>query len=379
MTTQAIHNARIVTAEAIIEGSLFIDNGVIVDLIEGIHDKQGIDCDGDYVIPGIIDIHTDNLERHFFPRPNIDWDPVSAVIAHDGVCVASGVTTVFDSFSLGPGDKSEARGLTNLRRLVAGLDQAREAGALRAEHFVHWRCELPAPHLPGLIDEFMPHPMTRLASLMDHTPGQRQYRNLEFFLDSNWRNELDESEVADRLAVRRQHQATYANHHRHYVGAAAARHGVVLATHDDETTEHVVAAHEAGAVIAEFPVTQEAASAARRLGMVNIMGGPNLIRGGSYSGNVGAAELASEGLLDGFASDYVPRSLIECAFRLTEPAHGWSLPAAVATVTKAPAKALGFVDRGEIALGQRADLLRVSLHGGLPVVRAVWVAGCRQG
>lgn len=377
--TLVISNARIVMAERIVPGSLVVDDGRIVEIEENSMRASGMDFDGDYLIPGIVDMHTDNLERHFFPRPSIDWDPVSAAIAHDGACMASGITTVLDSFSLGSWNKSEARGLANLRRLLGGMDQARRSGALRADHHVHWRCELPAPHLPELVEEFMPHPKTRLASLMDHTPGQRQYRDLEFFLNRNWRSELDAAEIDARLASRRAEQASHVETHRAHVASVAARHGVVLAAHDDETAAHVHAAHAAGAVIAEFPVTQEAAAEARRLGMINIMGGPNLVRGGSYSGNVSAAELAATKLLDGFASDYVPRSLIECAFRLVHPDHGWALPAAVATVTSVPAQALGFTDRGEIGFGMRADMVRVSLNGGLPVVRAVWVAGQRQG
>jgi alpha-D-ribose 1-methylphosphonate 5-triphosphate diphosphatase len=208
MSMQIITNARIVMAESVVYGSVIIENGIIQEIKEGDFSGVGLDVDGDFVTPGIVDMHTDNLERHFFPRPNIDWDPVSAAIAHDGVCIASGVTTVFDSFSLGSWNKSEARGLTNLRRLLGGVDTARASGALRADHFVHWRCELPAPHLPELVDEFMAHPMTRLASLMDHTPGQRQYRDLEFFLNRNWRSELDEGEVAERLAQRRENQFT---------------------------------------------------------------------------------------------------------------------------------------------------------------------------
>ncbi len=379
MTTQTIlTNARIVTATDVVTGSLVIDGDSIWDVGEGPTDHTAIDLEGDYLIPGIIDMHTDNLERHFFPRPSIDWNPVSAAIAHDGVCIASGVTTVLDSLSLGAWSHIESRGLANLRNLLGGIDQARAGGALRAEHFLHWRCELPAQHLPDFVDEFLPHPFTKLASLMDHTPGQRQYRDLEFFLDRNWRSELDDGEVMERLAMRRANQASYADIHRTYLGKAAASLGIVLAAHDDETADHVIAAHAAGAVIAEFPVTLEAAQEARRLGMVNIMGGPNLVRGGSYSGNVGAEALAQQGLLDGFASDYVPRSLIECAFLLAQPAHGWTLPAAVATVTRVPARALGFYDRGEIAPGLRADLLRVSLNAGFPVVRGVWIAGRRQ-
>lgn len=380
MTGQTVlTNARIVTASDVFEGSVVIDGDNISDLGEGLANAGSLDLEGDYLIPGIVDMHTDNLERHYFPRPNIDWNATSAAIAHDGVCIASGVTTVFDSLALGAWSNVEVRGLDNLRRLIDGIDRARAGGALRASHYLHWRCELPAPSLPGMLDEFVTHPMTRLASLMDHTPGQRQYKNLDFFLDRTWRKELSEDEVNARLTSRRADQERNVPANRAYLGDLARQHGVTLAAHDDETAEHVAAAHGAGATISEFPVTTEAAQEARRLGMINIMGGPNLVRGGSYSGNVGAAELAGADLLDGFASDYVPRSLIECAFRLAEEPHGWALPDAVATVTRVPARALGLDDRGEIATGQRADLLRVSMDAGFPVVRSVWVAGERVG
>jgi alpha-D-ribose 1-methylphosphonate 5-triphosphate diphosphatase len=324
-------------------------------------------------------MHTDNLERHYFPRPMIDWNPASATIAHDGVCIASGVTTVFDSLSLGVGAASgEARDLDNLRRLVDGVEMADEAGALRAKHFIHWRCELPGPALHDQLEEFLPRRHTRLASLMDHTPGQRQYKNLEVFLDRTWRREgMNEAAIAERIALRREHQDRHVDANRALLAGMAQERGIPLATHDDETAQHIAEAHAVGARIAEFPVTVEAAEEARRLGMVNIMGGPNLIRGGSYSGNVSSAELEDVGLLDGFASDYVPRSLIECAFRLADAEFGRSLPASVGSVTKVVAEAVGLYDRGEIAQGKRADLVRVSLHGGLPVVRSVWVAGQR--
>jgi alpha-D-ribose 1-methylphosphonate 5-triphosphate diphosphatase len=157
---------------------------------------------------------------------------------------------------------------------------------------------------------------------------------------------------------------------------ATSRH-IPLASHDDESLEHIDEASDLGATVAEFPVTAEAARRARERGMVVVMGGPNLIRGGSYSGNVPAAELAESELLDAFASDYVPRSLVECAFAMTRAPFGWSLSRAAALVTSAPARAVGLDDRGEIAPGQRADLLRVRLAGDLPLVRGVWTQGAR--
>lgn len=374
-------NASIVLASEVVHGSLVFDEAGIVGLDAGMTATPAIDMDGDFVIPGVIDIHTDNLERHYFPRPGIDWNPASATIAHDSVCVAGGITTVFDSLSLGVGAASgEARDLDNLRRLVDGIEAADASGALKAQHFIHWRCELPGPTLAAQMDEFLPRRHTRLASLMDHTPGQRQYKNLDYFLDRTWRREgMAENAIAERLDMRRSDQARHVDTNRAYLAELARDQAIPLITHDDETVDHIRAAHAVGARVAEFPVTIEAAEEARRLGMINVMGGPNLIRGGSYSGNVSAAELAAEGLLDGFASDYVPRSLIECAFRLSDPEFGWSLPRSVATVTGVVAEAVGLTDRGVIAPGKRADLVRVSRHHGLPVVRGVWVAGQRVG
>jgi alpha-D-ribose 1-methylphosphonate 5-triphosphate diphosphatase len=372
-------NAQIVLADSTVHGTVAFDGDEIAFVDAARTNGHAQDMEGDFIIPGIIDIHTDNLERHYFPRPNIDWNPTSATIAHDGVCIASGVTTVFDSLALGVGGSGgESRDLDNLRRLIDGIEAADDHGALRAEHFIHWRCELPGATLPALLDEFLPRRHTRLASLMDHTPGQRQYKNLDFFLDRTWRREgMSETMIEDRLNERRTNQERNVVANRSHLADMAHAQGVPLATHDDETPEHVAEAHAVGVRIAEFPVTLDAAREAKRLGMINVMGGPNLIRGGSYSGNVSAAELEEAGLLDGFASDYVPRSLIECAFRLTDAEYGRSLPAAVSSVTSVVANAVGLTDRGEIAPGKRADLVRVSLNGGLPVVRSVWVAGRR--
>ncbi|MFZ4382250.1 MAG: alpha-D-ribose 1-methylphosphonate 5-triphosphate diphosphatase [Sandarakinorhabdus sp.] len=375
-----ITNARIVTADESFMGSVSIANGMITAVDTQAAATATIDFEGDFLLPGVVDIHTDNLERHYFPRPNIDWNAVSAAIAHDGVCLSAGITTVFDSLSIGAWGNAAARELDNLRGLVDGVEHADAHGALRAQHLFHWRCELTADNLPALVEEFMPRRLTGLASIMDHTPGQRQYRHLDFFLDRVWRSEgVSEAEIAARINDRREKQARNVVPNRASVAAAVRHRQVALATHDDETIEHIEQGFAVGATIAEFPVTAEAAAHARARGMVNVMGGPNLIRGGSYSGNVSAAETANLGLLDGFASDYVPRSLIECAFRLAEPPFGWSLPDAVRTVTQTPARAVGLDDRGAVAPGKRADILRVRLNAGLPVVRGVWVKGERVG
>lgn len=373
---QAYRNALVVTADDSFLGSILVRNGEIAAVDRG-PGGTGKDLDGDVLMPGVIDLHTDNLEKHFFPRPNIDWNPVSAAVTHDGCCLSVGVTTVFDSLSIGSFNPAVARSHDNMIRLVDGVLAAREAGMLKGDHRLHWRCETPADDLPERLEQLADHPLTALFSLMDHTPGQRQYRNLEKHLN-NWRaNGMTDLAVEQRMYDIRDRQARNAVNHRKLVADVARGRGVPLASHDDEDVEHVDEAADLGATVAEFPVTVEAARRARERGMIVVMGGPNLIRGGSYSGNVPAADLADADLLDAFASDYVPRSLIECAFALTGERFGWSLARAAALITAAPARAGQLDDRGVIETGRRADLVRVSTRGGLPVIRGVWVEGAR--
>lgn len=370
-------NARIVTPDGVVEGALHADAGRIVAVDEG--PAAGEDMEGDLLIPGIVDLHTDNLEKHFFPRTNIGWDPVSAAIIHDGGCISLGITTVFDALSVGSFGSAAARTNENLVRLTGALAHAAGAGLLKADHRIHWRCETPSRTFADWIPELAPNPLTGLFSLMDHTPGQRQYRNMQRFLDM-WRREgMGEAEIEARMADRAVLQREVAPASRALTAQLARDHGVPLASHDDETEAHIDEAADLGATIAEFPVTEEAARRARARGMVNIMGGPNLIRGGSYSGNVSAARIIEMDLLDGFASDYVPRSLIECAFALAAEPFSWPIERAVATVTSIPARAAGLADRGALAPGQRADIIRVRLSEGRPLVRGVWVVGARVG
>jgi len=371
----AFRNAQVVTADEAFLGSVLVRDGRIAAIDRGCG-GVGEDLGGDVLMPGVIDLHTDNLEKHFFPRPNIDWNPVSAAVTHDGCCLSVGVTTVFDSLSIGSFNASASRNHDNVVRLADGLAQAKAAELLKADHRLHWRCETPADDLPGRLEDFAQHPMTALFSVMDHTPGQRQYRNLEKYL-ANWRADgMSDTAMDERMAGIRDRQARNADRHRRLVADVAKARRIPLASHDDEDAAHIDTAADLGATVAEFPVTLEAARRARARGMIIVMGGPNLIRGGSYSGNVPAADLAHEGLLD--ALDYVPRSLIECAFALTGPKFGWSLPRAAAVVTAGPARAAQLDDRGVIAAGRRADMVRVRVQDALPVVRGVWVEGVRQ-
>jgi alpha-D-ribose 1-methylphosphonate 5-triphosphate diphosphatase len=217
-----------------------------------------------------------------------------------------------------------------------------------------------------------------LMSLMDHTPGVRQFRDESKLRDFyRGKSRRTDAEMDAFIAQRLQSRARYHDHHRARLVAIAHGKGIPLASHDDTTIEHVRDSLADGVRIAEFPTTLEAASASHAAGLAVMMGAPNVVRGGSHSGNVAAIDLAEAGILDVLSSDYVPASLLQGAWMLASiPAVG-SLPGAMRTVSKAPARAVGLEDRGEIAPGLRADFIRVSLFGNIPVVREVYCGGRR--
>jgi alpha-D-ribose 1-methylphosphonate 5-triphosphate diphosphatase len=372
-----IRNARIVLADEVIEGGVQLRDGAIASVDQGASGMaDSIDLDGDFLMPGFIELHTDNFERHLMPRPKVRWPELPALLAHDAECAAAGITTVYDALGVGDADPEAMRG-QEMGPIVDALKHARNQGLLRANHLLHIRCELPAPNARSLFEPFEDEPLVRLMSLMDHTPGQRQWENIDqartyYTGKKGWSSEKFERAVAES----RELQSRYAEPHRAHFTDYAKQRGIQLASHDDTLPEHVQEAHAEGVQISEFPTRVEAAREARKLGMSTVMGAPNVMRGGSHSGNVAAAELARLGLLDVLSSDYVPASLLGAAMRLTRDA-GFSLPAAVSTITRNPAQALGLDDRGEIRVGLRADLVRVRMCNDQPVVRAVWRDGER--
>ncbi|MDE2005601.1 MAG: alpha-D-ribose 1-methylphosphonate 5-triphosphate diphosphatase [Rhodospirillales bacterium] len=366
-------DAVLVLADATMRGTLHLRDGRIAAIDTTRSAVPGaVSLGGDYVIPGIVDLHTDNLERQVQPRINARWPSRSALLAHDAQCAVAGVTTVFDALCLCDlgFDKDRVR---TFREGVADLDALADTDLLRAEHFLHLRCEVPAPDTLGLFAPVADHPRVRMVSLMDHTPGVGQYADLDHYRRLRARDGTPAGEIERRMAELQAQRARLRDPNRRALLARLAGRGVALAAHDDRTEAEVAENAEDGIGVSEFPVTAEAARAARVHGMAVIAGAPNLVRGGSHSGNVSAADLLAEALVDAFASDYVPSSLIEAAFH---PAAG-PLPQAVARVTAAPARIAGLDDRGRIAPGLRADLVQVRLHGGMPAVRAVWRGGER--
>ncbi|MFC3694585.1 alpha-D-ribose 1-methylphosphonate 5-triphosphate diphosphatase [Chenggangzhangella methanolivorans] len=369
-------NARLVLDDRCVLGTLVHENGLIRDVSDGLSRAAGaVDLEGDLLAPGLVELHTDNLEKHFVPRPGVIWpDPLAAALAHDGQMAASGITTVYDAVFVGGYEvENDARkGL--LPKMVSAIERGVAASLFRVDHRVHLRCELTDPGLIEHLSPFADGPLVALASLMDHTPGQRQWRDVNQLKRFMIREGLSPAD-ADLLVERRRADGAAAASANWPRAVALFRdQGVPIASHDDTTAEHVAEAAEAGCAISEFPTSLEAARAARAAGLGVVGGAPNVVRGGSHAGNVSAVELAREGALDALSSDYVPASLLQAVAALTRD-PGLELHEAFALATSGPARLLGLDDRARLAPGLRADLLRVKLHEGTPVVRGLTVAG----
>jgi len=370
-----LRNAMIVLRDEVRPGAVLIRDGSIADISS--LSTVGEDLEGDYLVPGLIELHTDHLEGHYSPRPGVRWNAVAAVQAHDAQIAASGITTVFDCLRMGS-DEDGGFDPHEMRLLADAIETAQGHGRLRADHLLHLRCEVSSPDVLDALEQFKADSNVRLASLMDHAPGQRQFQTMEqYTLYYKTKRGLSDEAFERYVATRKEQSARYSAVHRKAVAEHCRAAGVTLASHDDATLAHVDEAIADGVRLAEFPTSLEAARASHEAGMSVLMGAPNIVRGGSHSGNIAARDLADAGILDVLSSDYIPSSLIHAAFLLAEGEGAISLPEAVALVTSTPARTVRLDDRGEIALEKRADLVRVRHHHGLPTVRSVWRSGQR--
>ncbi|WP_417807323.1 alpha-D-ribose 1-methylphosphonate 5-triphosphate diphosphatase [Thioclava sp.] len=379
MSDLILANATLVLPGEVFTGSLLIRDGEIAQINPGAGVVNGaMDCDGDLVMPGLIELHTDNLERHIEPRPKVNWPHGAAIIAHDAELASVGITTVFDALRVGSiaGKSARPDYLEYARPLANEILDLRARDALRVSHFLHLRAEACSETLIEELARFGPEDRIGIVSLMDHTPGARQFRDLgklrEYVCGKHGLKDSEfEAHVADRIALKKRLGAG----HLKAAIAAAARYGAVLASHDDTTAGQVAQSRAQGVHFAEFPTTFEAAQACRANGIAVMMGAPNLIRGGSHSGNVAAQDLARADLLDIVSSDYVPSALLSGALMLGDL---WGdMARGIATVTAAPADAVGLADRGRIEIGKRADLIRVRPINGTGALRGTWVKGQR--
>lgn len=370
-----LSNALLVLPDAVMPGTIVLNGATIARVEPGRSQANGAhDLGGDYLLPGAVDVHTDNLERQVKPRSNARWPSRSALVAHDAQCAAAGVTTVLDALCLGDLGYGEERRQTFLDGVV-DLEALADTPLLKSEHFLHLRCELPATDMLELFDGVADHLRYRMVSLMDHTPGFGQYADIAFFRRLRRREGVPEAEIERRIAETQARRAHLREPNRRALLDRLAGRSVALASHDDRTAEEIAQNHADGIGISEFPVTMEAARAARAHGMQVVAGAPNIVRGGSHTGNVQAADLLRQDAVDALASDYVPSSLVEAAFLCAR--NGMALADSVALISDRPARMVRLDDRGRLEPGLRADFVRVRLHQGMPVIREVWRAGER--
>ncbi|MEL6320451.1 MAG: alpha-D-ribose 1-methylphosphonate 5-triphosphate diphosphatase [Cyanobacteria bacterium J06626_14] len=381
MTEQIFTNYRLQLPNQDIIGTLVVRDGVIADIQPGVV-NQGMNGDGAYLMPGLVELHTDHLEKCMNPRPSAKWPLDAAATYHDRDLAAAGITTVCDAIAVGDISPTSIR-YTQFGSMIDVICQRQEAGSFSVDHRLHLRCELAYDKVAEIADAYATHPYLSLISLMDHTPGQRQFVDVNkyreyYVVKHGVSEEVMDDFIRDRIRAQQEHAVTS----RQALVAITQAHKIPLASHDDETLEHVHQAIQEGATIAEFPTTLHAAKEAHQNGLQVLMGGPNLILGGSHSGNVSAMELVELDIVDMISSDYVPHSLLHSVVLIAQHT-GRPFYETMKLVTLNPAAAIGLDgDRGSLEIGKRADLLimQATVEKGsnsVPFIESVFVKGCR--
>ena len=376
MNEQIYTNYRLLLPNEEILGTLIVRNGKIADIQPGITNK-GENGEGKYLIPGLIELHTDNLERCMSPRPGIRWPLEAAAIYHDRDLASAGVTTVCDAIAIGDVNPKSPR-LKNYSQMINVLCQGKADKRFLVDHYIHLRCELAYPEVDQITEEYVHNSLLLMISLIDHTPGQRQFINLEKFKEYYMgKHGVTAQEMEEFITTRQERHKLYSKKNRHSLVELARERKIALASHDDATVDHVQEAVEDGVVLAEFPTTIEAASKAHSLGLKVLMGAPNLVLGGSHSGNVSAMDLVLLDLVDVISSDYVPQSLLQAMFIIAKKTDK-PLYRSMELFTSNPAQAIDlFHDRGSLEVGKRADFITVCDDGIVPRLISTICAGCR--
>ncbi|MGZ2379532.1 alpha-D-ribose 1-methylphosphonate 5-triphosphate diphosphatase [Rhizobium brockwellii] len=360
--------------EVVSEGSVRVEGGAIAEIRPQPVAGAAIDGGGRLLMPGFVDLHGDMIEREIAPRPNATMPIDFGIHELDKKLAAAGVTTAFAAVSFATESVyGHVRSLETTSAVIEGINRLRDD--LLIDHRVHARYEITnvgaAPALERLLDA----DQIDMVSLTDHTPGQGQYNNLQsYILSISERRAVSEEMaaeiVAKRIAMRNNPEIEAKLRE---IVALSLKHKLSLASHDDDSVEKVAEMHDLGVTISEFPVTAPAAEEARRRGLWTLMGAPNALRGQSMSGNLSALDAAKAGLLSVIAADYHPAAFVPGIFKLADMVEG-GLPAAVAMATGNAARSAGLMDRGEIAVGQRADLVVVE-PGDVHRIRATFRAG----
>lgn len=366
--TTVVENARLVTPDAIVEGALRIEGDRIVGIGDVERSKNDtIDAQGRLVLPGLIDLHGDDIESHLHPRSGVRMDTHMALVSTDRANVAAGITTKFHAISF-ESDPEKNRSPELGAEITDAVEQATD---LMADHRIHARCEVTQERCVEAVEEVIAGGDAGLVSVMSHIPGKGQFRDREAFIQ--YYRESQNHTVAEAKAMIEERRDIALGTIRKRVNRiveAAHDHGIPTASHDDEEATDVERLHDIGVDISEYPITLSTAERAHELGMTVTMGAPNLVRGESQWDNLRTADAIDAGLVDALVADYHPISLLASPFVDT----GEPLPERVARVTKRPADAVGLSDRGRIVDDARADLVIVDEEP-TPTVTQAFVAG----
>jgi alpha-D-ribose 1-methylphosphonate 5-triphosphate diphosphatase len=374
-----IENARVVTPDAVLEGAgLVIENGSISRIVNGRHTigARRIDADGQLLIPGIIDLHSDALEKYIEPRPGSVFPLDSAMVEFDKTLSACGVTTIFHCIAFVFQEARDRSLRTNdmadliLKKLVELRPW------LRTRTKTHLRFDILNLTALPLLKAYARQGHADLLSFMDHTPGQGQYRDTDVYRQRmikhyGWSRDRINRLIDDRRRVRE----SLADNELFLLSQIYHEHGIPLASHDDDGPQKVAWARRLHAAISEFPVCIEAFDAAKEAGMWTVFGAPNVLRGHSQSGNMSASELFASGKGEILASDYAPMSMLHAVFKLSRQSN-IALTEAIKWITLNPAKAVGLDSKlGSIEKGKQADLLLVNATARVPHVTLTMVGG----
>lgn len=376
-------NGKIITEESILEGYelLIEDNKIKAIEREGVISKEGkevINANGGYISPGFIDIHSDYIENMASPRPTSVMDFELSIRETEKVLINTGITTMFHSLSFYGKDLFEVKPIRkkeNVRKLIDIINKTHNERHL-IRHRFHARFELDNINEVDTIEEYIKDGKIQLLSFMDHTPGQGQYRNIEIYKKTmkGYKNISDEE--IDNLVTESQNKEKLTIETMEHMAKLARENNISIASHDDDSIEKIDFVKGLGAKISEFPITLEIAKKAKKEGLYTIAGAPNILLGGSHSGNLSAADAILENAIDILCSDYYPAAMLHSLFILNEK-YGQDLCEMFKLVTINPAKAVN-LDKliGSIKEEKLADLLIIEkLENNLPVITSVFVDG----
>lgn len=364
----------VLPGEIVSHGSVRVEDGVIAEIRDAPVAGAAIDGGGRFLMPGFVDLHGDMIEREIVPRPNAMMPIDFGIHELDKKLAAAGVTTAYAAISFATESVyGHVRSLATTSAVIEGINRLRNS--LLIDHKVHARYEITNVGAAATLEKLLAADQVDMVSLTDHTPGQGQYNNIEAYVASISERRAITKEMALEIVQKRiaMREDPAIDAKLREIVALSLQHKLSLASHDDDSAEKVAEMHDLGVTISEFPVTLPAAEEARRRGLWTLMGAPNALRGQSMSGNLSALDAAKAGLLSVIAADYHPAAFVPGIFKIADAMDN-NLPAAVAMATSNAARSAGLLDRGEIALGQRADLVAVE-KGDVHRIRATFRAG----